>query len=96
MFEEREKLLVMIEVLTGTRFHAMILLLGRLRYDINLNWLLMLNEWLILFVRKIKDLHFMLSYNSLFISRLYEVYIIDRSYSLFYGLSGVTLRSGCF
>ena len=36
MFEEREKLLNFIEALSGTRFHAMFVLLGRIRYDISL------------------------------------------------------------
>ena len=34
-FEEREKLINYIDGLTGTRFHAMVLLIGRLRYTIN-------------------------------------------------------------
>jgi NADH:ubiquinone oxidoreductase subunit D len=36
MFEEREKLLNFIESLSGTRFHALFVLLGRMRYDISL------------------------------------------------------------
>jgi len=35
-FEEREKLIHFSEVLSGTRFHAVFLLIGRLRYDISL------------------------------------------------------------
>ena len=35
-FEEREKLLSLIEGLCGTRFHSTVLLIGRLRYDIPL------------------------------------------------------------
>ena len=35
-FEEREKLVSMSEIMSGTRFHAASLLLGRLRYDISL------------------------------------------------------------
>lgn len=36
MFEEREKLLNFIEAISGTRFHALFILLGRIRYDITL------------------------------------------------------------
>jgi NADH:ubiquinone oxidoreductase subunit D len=35
-FEEREKLIVLIEGLTGTRFHSALLSLGRLRYSVSL------------------------------------------------------------
>ena len=34
-FEEREKLIHFTEVVSGTRFHAAFLLVGRLRYDIS-------------------------------------------------------------
>ncbi len=38
-FEEREKLINFSEVLSGTRFHAAFVLMGRLRYDIALRWI---------------------------------------------------------
>jgi NADH:ubiquinone oxidoreductase subunit D len=37
MFEEREKLLNLVEAVSGTRFHAMFVLLGRIRYDISIS-----------------------------------------------------------
>lgn len=33
-FEEREKLLCLIEGVCGSRFHSTLLLIGRLRYDL--------------------------------------------------------------
>jgi NADH-quinone oxidoreductase subunit D len=36
IFEEREKFLVMVEICTGSRFHTMLILVSRLRYDIHL------------------------------------------------------------
>jgi NADH:ubiquinone oxidoreductase subunit D len=35
-FEEREKIMNFVEVMTGTRFHVMLLLVSRLRYDVTL------------------------------------------------------------
>jgi len=35
-FEEREKLISLSEILSGTRFHAASLLVGRLRYDVSM------------------------------------------------------------
>jgi NADH:ubiquinone oxidoreductase subunit D len=36
MFQERDQLLNFIESVSGTRFHAMFVLLGRIRYDVSL------------------------------------------------------------
>ena len=45
-FEEREKLINFSEVLSGNRFHAAFLLMGRLRYDISLRWIESFIYWL--------------------------------------------------
>ena len=92
-FEEREKLMNFSEVLSGTRFHAAFLLLGRLRYDISLRWIDSFVYWLIQSTRKLKEIHNILSINRLWTTRLYEIGILDRDFCLYFGLSGVLSRS---
>jgi len=92
-FEEREKLLCFIELISGTRFHALILFIGRLRYDISLRFIDSLLFYLFTFIRRLKEIYVMLSLNSLWNSRLFEIGIIDRSFCLYYGLSGLLARS---
>jgi NADH:ubiquinone oxidoreductase subunit D len=92
-FEEREKLINFIEVLTGNRFHAAYLLISRCRYDISFRWIDCFLLWILLFSRKLKEIHLLLSINYLWISRLYEIGIINRDYCYYYGISGVISRS---
>ena len=75
-FEEREKLINFNECLSGTRFHAAFLLIGRLRYDISLFWVDAFVNWLIKYTRQLKEIHNILSLNQLWSSRLYEIIII--------------------
>ena len=93
MFEEREKLLNFVESLSGTRFHAMFVLLGRIRYDITLKLINSLIEWLLNFIRKLKELHNITSENSIFRSRLYEIGIVPSDFCLYFGISGVVARA---
>jgi len=92
-FEEREKLIHFSEVLSGTRFHAACLILGRLRYDISLRWIESFVYWLIHFVRKLKEIHNILTMNRIWRTRLYEIGMIERDFCLFFGLSGLLSRS---
>lgn len=64
-FEEREKLIYFCEALSGTRFHAVFLIVGRLRYDISLRWISIFVCFLMHFVRKLKEIHNILSVNRL-------------------------------
>ena len=92
-FEEREKLINYIESISGSRFHNALLAINNIKTDFenpSINILLLLV--LFLFI-KIKELSYILSTISLFISRLYHVGIIDRSLVLYFGLSGVILRA---
>ncbi len=92
-FEEREKLINFSEVLSGNRFHAAFLLMGRLRYDISLRWIESFTYWLIHWVRKLKEIHYILSINRLWINRLYDIGFIDRDFCFYFGLSGLLSRS---
>ena len=60
-FEEREKLINYIDGLTGTRFHVMSLLVGRLRYPISLFFIDSSVYRLIHFIRKLREIHYILT-----------------------------------
>lgn len=92
-FEEREKLINFSEVLSGTRFHAAFVLMGRLRYDIALRWIDSFVYFLIHFTRKLKEIHYILSMNRLWRRRLYEIGIIERDFCFYFGFSGMLSRS---
>ena len=92
-FDEREKLINYIEVLSGTRFHVAFVLIGRLRYDISLFWLNSFTYWLIHYSKKIKEIHNILSVNRLWRTRINEIGIIKKDFCLYFGLSGICCRS---
>jgi NADH:ubiquinone oxidoreductase subunit D len=92
-FEEREKLIHFVEVLSGSRFHAAFIWLSRLRYDISLIWIEQMLYWLIMFNRKLKEIHNILTMNHIWRTRLYEIGMIERDYCLYFGLSGLLSRS---
>lgn len=62
-FEEREKLINYIEILSGTRFHSLFLLINRLRYDITLFYFDSSVYWLLHYIRKLKEIHNILTIN---------------------------------
>ena len=93
IFEEREKLINFIEGLTGTRFHALFLLVGRLRYEIHLYFIDSLFYWLIHYIRKVREIHYILTCSRLWKTRLYEIGIIKKDLCLFFGLTGIIARS---
>jgi NADH:ubiquinone oxidoreductase subunit D len=92
-FEEREKIYSLFELLIGSRYHLAFLWIGKNRFDISLVFIELLLNWLINFIRKIIELYNVLSINSIWIKRLYEVGIIDRQLILHNGLSGIIIRA---
>ncbi len=92
-FEEREKIINFIEILTGTRFHTLLLLLGKLRFDISLYFIDSLLYWLLNYSRKLIEIHYILSINRIWRTRPNEIAIINTNFCLYYGLSGIISRS---
>ena len=92
-FDEREKLLKYIELISGTRFHVTLLLVSRLRYDIQLNWINSFIYWLIHFAIKIKEIVIILSKNRIWRTRLNEIAIINSEFCFYFGLSGILIRA---
>ena len=91
-FEEREKLINYIEIISGSRLHAIYLLIGKLRYDISLFFIDSFIYWLINYVRKLKEIHYMLTNNRLWRARLYEIGIINKSFVVYFGITGLIAR----
>ena len=92
-FEEREKLINYIESISGSRLHNALLAVNNIGIDIekpSLNLLVVLVLWLVV---KYKELSYILSTISLFISRLYHVGIISLGFIIYGGISGVLLRA---
>ena len=63
--EEREKLITYIEILSGTRFHAVFSLINKLRYDTSLFSIDSFIYRLLYYIRKLKEIHSILSINPL-------------------------------
>ena len=75
------------------RFHAAFLLMGRLRYDISMRLIEYFLYWLMHFTRKLKEIHYILSRNRLWISRLYDIAFIERDFCFYFGITGLLSRS---
>ncbi len=93
LFDEREKLINSISILSGTRFHVSLLVLSNLRYDLSFNWILSFIYWLNSYGWKIKELNILLTINNLWKIRLYEIGIITKGFCSFFGISGIISRS---
>ena len=91
--EEREKLINYIEILSGTRFHAISPLINKLRYDISLFSIDPSIYWLLHYIRKLKEIYNILSINRLWRTRLYEIGIIIKDSCPYFGLTGLLSRA---
>ena len=78
-----------IEVLSGTRLHAVSSLISRLRYDITLFFIESFIFWVSYYIRKLKEVHSVLSINRLWRTRLYEIGIVIKDSCLYSGLTGL-------
>ena len=81
------------EILSGTRFHAIYLLIAKLRYDISLFSIDSFIYRLLYYIRKLKEIHSILSINRLWRTRLYEIGIIIKDSCLYSGSTGLLSRS---
>jgi NADH-quinone oxidoreductase subunit D len=82
-----------IESISGSRFHNALSAISNIKSDFE-NPLIDFCLYFIMYLfKKLKELSYILSTISLFISRLYHVGMIDRQLLIYFGLSGVLLRS---
>ena len=91
-FEEREKIINLIEILTGTRFHSLLFFLVKLRFDLSLFFINSLLYWLLNYLRKLKEIYYILTINLIWKTRLNEIGIISKFFCFYYGLSGIISR----
>ena len=92
-FEEREKLLNYIESISGSRLHNVLFTVNSIGVDFekpSMNIIMML---LLGMVVKYKELSYILSTVSLFISRLYHIGIWSLVYCMYVCMSGVIMRA---
>jgi len=88
-FEEREQLLNFQEAISGARIHTTFMI----RLDLPFNFPWQVYDWSIHFPTKLKEIHKVLTNNRVWIDRLHEIGIIDRSRCLISGYSGVLSRA---
>lgn len=93
LFEFREILYNLFESLTGSRFHLTFLYLSRLRFDLTIIFIESLFIIIFNLNRKLIELFNLISYNNIWLFRLYKIGIINKNICLFYGLSGLIGRS---
>ena len=92
-FEEREKILALHEYIAGSRIHSSLLSIFTIRYDISFRFIIYLFDLLINFPSVMKEMNSILSYSSIFISRLYMIGIVDFDTVMICAISGVLFRS---
>jgi len=92
-FEEREKIYNLHEYLTGSRIHSSLLFIFYIRFDIPFRFIILIYDLLLYFPFVNKELHAIISFSPIFISRLYEIGKLDRDTCIRSCISGVIIRS---
>ena len=65
---------------------------NKLRYDISLFSIDSFLIWLLYYIRKLKEIHNILSINHLWRTRPYEIGIVIKEFRLYSGLTGLSSR----
>jgi NADH dehydrogenase (ubiquinone) Fe-S protein 2 len=95
-FEEREKLMVFYEKVSGARMHASYIRPGGVQQDISLNFLNEVYSFIEGFKSRIIEIEELLTCNRIWKQRLCNIGIISNKIALSLGYTGVLLRStGC-
>jgi len=92
-FEWREKILGFYEEASGARMHANFIRAGTVNQDITFKTIINILFFILLFDKKLKKLHNLLTYNSIWYNRLHNVGMITAKNACKFGFSGVMLRS---
>lgn len=91
-FREREKVYVLIEMLTGGHLFPQYMRLGGIRSDLPPHFLSSLNQLLQEFPNRLKEYHTLLTDNPIFLSRTKGIGVLTQEDALAYGCSGAMLR----
>ncbi len=91
-FRERERILKLLEFVSGARLTFSHILIGGVGSDVDDDWLRGVTDFCEYFKPKIDDYNNLLSYNKIFLERTVNIGILSREMAIAYGTSGPVLR----
>jgi len=91
-FEEREKLMVFYERVSGSRLHAAYFRVGGVHQDMTPELIDDMRDWCKQFPQKMRDIETLLTDNRIFKQRNADIGVVTQQDALDYGFSGVMVR----
>jgi len=91
-FEEREKLMVFYERVSGSRMHAAYFRVGGVHQDMPQDLIDDLTDWCEQFPQKMRDIETLLTGNRIFKQRNVDIGVVSKQEALDWGFSGVMVR----
>jgi len=91
-FEEREKLMVFYERVSGSRLHAAYFRVGGVRQDMPPDLIDDMRDWCKQFPQKMRDIETLLTDNRIFKQRNADIGVVTQQDALEWGFSGVMVR----
>lgn len=91
-FEEREKLMVFYERVSGSRLHAAYFRVGGVHQDMPSDLISDLKDWCAQFPQKMRDIETLLTGNRIFKQRNVDIGVVSKQDALDWGFSGVMVR----
>ena len=91
-FEEREKLMVFYERVSGSRLHAAYFRVGGVRQDMPSDLIDDMRDWCKQFPQKMRDIETLLTDNRIFKQRNADIGVVTQQDALEWGFSGVMVR----
>ena len=91
-FEEREKLMVFYERVSGSRMHAAYFRVGGVHQDMPQDLIDDLSDWCEQFPQKMRDIETLLTGNRIFKQRNVDIGVVSKQEALDWGFSGVMVR----
>ena len=92
-FAEREKILDIVELITGGRLHPSWFRLGGVAMDLPDGWKELVDDFVKLFPRRIKEFEALITKNPIFEARTREVGYLSRQDAMEWGVTGANLRA---
>ena len=92
-FAEREKILDIIELITGGRLHPSWFRLGGVAMDLPDGWKELVDDFVKVFPRRIKEFEALITKNPIFEARTREVGYLSKQNAMEWGVTGANLRA---